>query len=247
MHNRALGSTCSIPSRLWDLSATASFQFFRPRRAGGPKTRVIFIDFLVVVGNSGGKKTTKKKQCFFLGGGTKHDQMIQNAYNSMQPPLSFVRPVVGMWKLGSLWRKGHRGKYLTFESCTLPTFRPPWVFISDIFSIRLWLSSLFFGTYYREVRRPSTTYTLHSPPVFWTQSLCFQYIRSTLFCPGLSAKSGNRPKSAFATSTREGKGPTEIVSCGASAIHRKSPPSGNTLNSLHRNNPPQVLTDLGTF
>lgn len=69
MHNRALGSTCSIPSRLWDLSATASFQFFRPRRAGGPKTRVIFIDFLVVVGNSGGKKQPKKNSVFFFGGG----------------------------------------------------------------------------------------------------------------------------------------------------------------------------------
>lgn len=170
----ALGSTCS---NLCQAMGPVSYGFvsvLSPKASWRPqKTTVIFIDSSGCCREQRGKKKKNKKTVFFFGGGAgwdktaKHDQMIENASNSMQP-LSFVRPVVGMWKLGSLWRKGHRGKYLTFESCTLPTFRPPWFCISDIFSIRLWFSSPFLGTYYREVRRPSTTYTLHSPPMFWT-------------------------------------------------------------------------------
>ena len=110
MHNRALGSTCS---NLCQAMGPVSYGFvsvLSPKASWRlKKPRWFSLIFLVVVGNSGEKKNNPKKQCFFWGGGTKHDQMIQNASNSMQQPLSFVRPVVGMWKLGSLWRKGHRG------------------------------------------------------------------------------------------------------------------------------------------
>lgn len=127
-----------------------------------------------------------------------------------------------MWKLGSLCRKGHRGNIslLSLARCRHSDphdFVFPRFFPSDCGSALLFWE-LTIGRCADQVRHTLCIHHLCFGP-----KVCVSSIHSKHFvCPaGLSAKSGNRPKSAFATSTREGKGPTEIVSCGA-AIHRKS-------------------------
>lgn len=163
MHNRALGSTCS---NLCQAMGPVSYGFvsvLSPKASWRPKKPRWFSG---CCRQQRGKKKQPKKTVFFFGGETKHDQMIQNALTACNHcRCQASGRDVETWE--PLQERASR-KYLTFESCTLPTFRSPWFCISEIFSIRLWFSSPFLGTYYREVRRPSTTYTLHSPPMFWT-------------------------------------------------------------------------------